>query len=83
MNELNCDGSFSDAGSHALHGTMPDIANGKYARNICFQQKGIAVLRPALRTLTSLHDIGAGKNEPAIITLDRRRQASPSAGVHQ
>ena len=42
MNELNGNGAFADAGSHALNGAVADIADCEDSGDIGFQQRGIA-----------------------------------------
>src|SRR5215471_4989174 len=71
MDELNGNRTFSHTGGNSLHRSMPDIADGKYARNVGLKQKWIALQRPFLWTLARLDQIRSGKNEAAVIALDR------------
>ena len=53
MDELHGHRSFTDSGSHTFYRTVADIANGKDAGNIGFEQERIPVERPSLGALAN------------------------------
>ena len=63
MHELYDNGTFADAGSHALHGAVTYVAHDKNPRYIGLEQARIAVQRPGWRPFASVEQIRAGKNE--------------------
>src|SRR5208282_4762466 len=53
---------------------MANVSDGEDAWDIGFEQKGIAVERPSLGTLSVTDKIGAGQEESTLIALDQISQ---------
>src|SRR5271155_890360 len=71
MHELNDHGAFADAGSDAFYRAVADIADHKDARDIRFQQAGIAVEGPGSGALAIAEEIRAGEDEAALVSFDK------------
>src|SRR5262245_5328310 len=69
MHELNRHRSFADAGCHALHGSVADIADGEHARQAGLKKAGIPFQRPVFGRLAITHQIGAGEDEPVRVAI--------------
>ncbi len=71
MHELDDDSAFADARSDALHRAVTYITNDKYSGHIGFQQAGVAIQRPRSRPLPVAKKVGTGKNEAALVAINR------------
>src|SRR5271155_4215218 len=76
MHELDDDGAFTDARGDALHGTVADIADDKNARDIGFEQAGIAVESPRSGALAIVEEVWTGENEAALVAFDQIAEPS-------
>src|SRR5580704_13280719 len=74
MHELDDDGAFADAGCNALHRTMTDVADDENARDIRFEQAGIALKRPGSGALAIAKEVGAREDETALVAFDQVAQ---------
>src|SRR6185369_8231735 len=74
MDELDCDRPLADAGGDTLHGAMTNITDCKDSRHTGLQQERVALEIPALGMLTDSNEVGAGKDEAAVISLDHTTQ---------
>src|SRR5690242_13086509 len=71
MHELDDDGAFTDAGGHALYGTVAHVANDEDPGDVSFQQARIAVESPGRGTLAISKKVGPRENEAALVALDK------------
>ena len=60
MHERYGVGAFANAGCYTLYGSIANISGDEDARNARFQKPGVAVERPAGRSLPVGHQIGTG-----------------------
>src|SRR5580692_6615709 len=74
MDELYCNRSFADSGSHSFHRTVPHIAHGEETWNIGLEQEGIPVESPSFGTLAVTNEIGTGQQEATLVSLDQSSQ---------
>src|SRR4029077_8624560 len=72
MHELHDDGALADAGGDTLHRAVAHVTDDKNARNIGFEQAGIAVERPAFRALAIVEQVRTGQDDPALIAHHQR-----------
>src|SRR5277367_2284871 len=70
MHELDDDGPFAHTGGDAFYGTVADIADHKDARDVGFQQAGVAIERPRSGALAVAHQVRPGEDEAALVALD-------------
>ena len=61
MHELDDDGAFANAGGHALYRAVAHIADDKNARDIRFEETGIAIERPGSGPLAIAKQVGAAR----------------------
>src|SRR5208282_6346424 len=76
MHELDNHGTFADAGGDALHGTVADIADDKNARDVGFEQAGIAVESPRSGALAIVEEVWTGENKPALVAFNQIAEPS-------
>src|ERR1700722_16701051 len=74
MDELHRHGTFANSRGHAFDRTVAYIAHRKYTWHIRFQKKWIAIGRPTLRTLSTLHQVGPGPNESTFVPFNSAGQ---------
>src|SRR5215471_14639392 len=70
VHELDCDGALSDTGSHALNGSVPDVAHRENAGDAGLQQVWITIDAPAVGTLPLTNQVRSGQNKSALVPLD-------------
>src|SRR5580765_1246331 len=69
VNELHGYRALTYTRRDALYRTVADIAHGKQAGNVCFQQEGIPVQSPSLGALAVPDEVGAGQDKAAFVAL--------------
>src|SRR6185503_5653217 len=74
MHERDRHRAFADARSDPLNRAMSYIADDKDTRHVCFQKTGIALQLPSSWPFPVAHQVGTGKNEPALIALHDVRE---------
>src|SRR5579864_1291122 len=71
MHELDDDGTFADARGNTLYRTVADIADHKDARDVRFEQAGIAVESPGSGALAVVEEVRTGEDKAALVALDK------------
>src|SRR5277367_2066985 len=74
MHELDDHSAFADAGGYALHRTVAYVAHDENARDIRFEQAGIALERPGSGALAIAKEVGAREDETALVAFDEVAQ---------
>src|SRR5579872_266220 len=71
MHELDDDGTFADARGDSFYGAVADIADHKDARDVRFEQAGIAVESPGSGALAVVEEVRTGEDKAALVALDK------------
>src|SRR5215469_786998 len=74
MHQLDCDRALTHARSHALDGSMPDVAHRENTRDARLEQKRIAVESPAFGALSLPDQLRTCQDESAVIALHKSAQ---------
>src|SRR5690242_19863557 len=70
VHELDDDGAFAYSGGDAFGGAMAHVANNKNSGHVGFEKAGIAGERPGGGLLAIVNQVGARKDEAAVVALD-------------
>ena|SRR5210317_641448 len=71
MDKLNGNRPLTYCGSNTPNRAMPDIAGGKYAGNVGFEDKWISLQGPILGSISAKKQIRAGANKIILVLLNQ------------